>query len=369
VRDVTRSAEGADLYVASARRDDAGWAIRLDRVSLAGTPTKLGSIDLGRVERPNGRILRALVVRATPHNQLVRVTVRFADRTSNELHWQEAAWLVEVGSLAADSSGGLASPLQEVPRPGADPARCDSEAWATEATYVVLCRETIGEALVPMAHLQPIDGNDRVVQVGEPVGRDDLAWLVDAGAGRIYRWSRFSHVIAELDARSGDVVERIIDPGRTGFGGVTADSARPAARATRTNWAQLASAADVPNERLAGSIDGTLVYAVGVQAGAGTGVSGPLLASTGIWVFDAQSLGIVGHWPAAAMYDQIATAPDGRYIFAVGLEGMTAAGLLADWDSSLVIHDAGDGRVVEQIGHLVGDEGYFVGLLVPGPVP
>jgi hypothetical protein len=48
---------------------------------------------------------------------------------------------------------------------------------------------------------------------------------------------------------------------------------------------------------------------------------------------------------------------------------MTADGLLADWDSSLVIHDARNGRVVEQIGHLVGDEGFFVDLLVPGPVP
>src|SRR4029077_12109176 len=112
-----------------------------------------------------------------------------------------------------------------------------------------------------------------------------------------------------------------------------------------------------------------LLYAVGAQAGIGTGRTGPLLASTGIWAFDAQTLGLVAHWTAAAMYDQVGVSPDGRYVLAVGLEGMTADGRLADWDSSLVIHDVRDGRAVEQIGHLVGDEGFFVDLLAPGPAP
>jgi len=372
LRDVTRSTDGRDLFVASARRDATGWMIGLDRVSLVGTPAKLDSTDLGHVNRATGgTLINAPVVRAAPFDRIVRVTVRFADRTADGSPpaWREQAWDVPVDGPPGSAGAGLGTATTAGPRPGLDPDRCDSEAWATPDTYVVLCRDTIGESLVPIAHVEPLTERTRTVQVGEPIGRDDLDWLVDAGAGKVYRWSRFSHVIAALDVTSGDVVERIIEPGSSGLAGVGTDTSRPPGRDARALWAQLASAADVPRERLAGSVDGTLLYAVGVQAGAGTGVSGPLLASTGIWAFDTQTLGIVGHWPAVAMYDQVATSPDGRSVLAVGLEGMTADGLLADWDSSLVIHDAGDGHAVEQIGHLVGDEGFFVDLLAPGPAP
>jgi hypothetical protein len=311
------------------------------------------------------------LVRVTPDDRLARVTIRFADRSADGAvpAWQEQVWDVPIGAVTLEPAGGMGRPEAVGPQPGRDPDRCDSEAWATATIYVVLCRETIGEALVPMAHLEPIGEPTRAVQVGNPIGRDDLDWLVDAGAGRVYRWSRFSHVIAELNAATGDVIVRTIDPGLTGLAGVSADTARPETRSSRAAWAQLTSAADVPKDRLAGSVDGTLVYAVGVTSGAGNGVSGPLLASTGIWAFDAETLGLVAHVPAMAMYDQVATSPDGRYVLAVGLEGMTPDGRLADWDSSLVIHDASDGRVVEQIGHLVGDEGFFVDLLAPGPAP
>lgn len=367
VRDVTRSADGADLYVASARRDEAGWAIRLDGISLRGTPVEVGSIDLGRVDRAvSGTLLATPVVRVSPDGGRVRVTIRSADRSPDGAApvWQERLWDVPVRApLVAPESLGTAVAIG--PRPGLDPDRCDSEAWVSATTYVVLCRDTIGESLVPMAHLEPIDGPTKSIQVGDPIGRDDLDWLVDASAGRVYRWSRFSHVVAELDARTGNVTVRSIEPGLTG----QVDSARPEARHGRATWAQLTSAADVPKNRLAGSIDGTLLYAVGVTPGTGAGVSGPLLASTGIWAFDTETLGLVAHWPAAAMYDQVATSPDGRSVLAVGLEGMTPDGTLADWDSSLVIHDAQDGHVVEQMGHLVGDEGFFVDLLAPGPAP
>lgn len=364
-RDVARSPEGTDFYLASAIRDEAGSALRLDRISTVGVPTLVASLDLGRIDGSgSGFVAPSPVVRVSPDGRLVRVAARFANRAPSgaPVVWQEVVWLVPV-------SAGLGAATSVGPQAAPDPDRCDSEASATATTYVVLCRETIGESLVPMAHLQPVGEPERAVQVGDAVGRDDLAWIVDASAGKVYRWSRFSHVIAELDVRSGDVVERAVDPGLNGLAGVTADTAWPAARSGRAIWASLSSADNVPRERLAGSIDGSIVYAVGVRAGQGTGVSGPLLASTGIWAFDTQTLGIAGHWPAAAMYDQLATSPDGRYVFAVGLEGMTADGLLADWDSSLVIHDARNGRVVEQIGHLVGDEGFFVDLLVPGPVP
>ncbi|HEX8025551.1 MAG TPA: hypothetical protein VF484_05030, partial [Candidatus Limnocylindrales bacterium] len=153
-------------------------------------------------------------------------------------------------------------------------------------------------------------------------------------------------------------------------GAAKPDSTTPAPRPGRADWQPLVSAESAGTSRLAGSIDGSLLYAIGATgSNDGAGPSGPLYASTGVFVFDAASLGLVAHWPAAAMYDQVGVSPDGREVFAVGLAGMTQDGRIADWPATLTVHDAADGHPIEQLSQLGGDEGFFVDLLAPGPVP
>src|SRR5204863_10164710 len=121
--------------------------------------------------------------------------------------------------------------------------------------------------------------------------------------------------------------------------------------------------------RLVGSRAGSLLYAVGMRSTAGELSSGPLQASTGIWVFDANTLALLARWSAAAMYDEIGLRPDGRFVLAAGLEGVTAHGRVADWASSLTFHEAKRGSVAEQIGDIVGPDGFPVTFLVPGRIP
>jgi hypothetical protein len=373
VRDAVRSTDGTGIYVASAVRNQDGWAIRLDRIPLPARVDGVATIDLGLVASTDGHLdIRPPVVRVSPDGRWARVAIRYTarDPSVTEVRWQEQAWLVPTSNEPNRSFGGGSSIVRVIgPRPTQDPSRCNGEAWATSETYLRLCQETSGESLVPVAHIENLDGSSSEVDVGEPVGRDDLDWLLDADAGVVYRWSRFSHVIARLDVRTLEV--RAVDLSQFGE---RLESIRPnaepsRARAGRAVWMPLQAADGFERTRLAGSFDGSLLYAIGMRAGTGTRPSGPLLASTGIWVFDAATLGLVGHWQAAAMYDEVGLTPDGRFVLATGAEGMNAEGLLADWSSSLSIHDVEDGKLVEQIGRLFGDTGFFVQLLVPGPVP
>ena len=371
LRDVAVAPNRDALYMAAAVRDADGWAVSLDTIDvdrLADADAGFSSLELGRVTTPaTGAIMGDPTVRVSPEGRRIRVSVHYAPRRSidPEAPWTEQVWLV-------DLEGGGAPTVRQLPdRSSDDPGRCDGEAWATNTQYVVLCRETVGDSRVPEARVEDIDGSVVMHQVGDAIGRDDLDWLVDSAAGVVYRWSRFSHVLARLDVRTGNVVSRALGGSADEINAVQpAGGPRPETPADRrATWAQLTPASSLGHPRLVGSRDGSLLYAIGMRSTAGDLSSGPLQASTGVWVFEAQTLAVLARWPAAAMYDEIGLTPDGRYVLAAGLEGVTADGSVADWASSLAFHDVIDGSLAEQVGDIVGPEGFPVTFLVPGRIP
>ena len=369
-RDAVRSPDGRYVYVAVAIRDVAGWSIRLDQIDVTGRSRVANSVEVGRVElSAEGTTLFEPVVRVSPDGASVRIAVPFLDRAAlGQTVWpRQSVWIVRppVG-LGPGVAGATISEVQDrLPLVQPD---CQAQGWVTASIYATLCERTVDDRHVPIATLEHVDGTGTEVQVGDPVGTTDLEWLVDGTAGVIYRWSPFSHIVARLDAASGEVTQRtdlIQSPAAA-----KPDTDVPPPRPGRADWQPLVSAEAAATTRLAGSVDGSLLYAIGETGSIdGAGPSGPLYASTGIFVFDAASLGLVAHWKANAMYGQIGVSPDGRDVLAVGLEGMTTDGGVADWPASLTFHDATDGHVVEQLSQLAGDEGFFVDLLAPGPVP
>jgi len=369
-RDAARSADGRYLYVAAAIRDVAGWTVQLDQVDLIGTPRLLDAIELGRIGlSAEGTTLFEPVVRVAPDGRTVRVAVPFLDRAAlGQTVWpRESVWLVRPSFGLPSETGGAAISQIEDRIPVVQPD-CQAQAWVSADVYARLCEQTASDRHIPIAMLDRLDGTWASVQVGDPVGTNDLEWLVDGSTGVVYRWSPFSHVLARLDVATGEVTQRV----DLGLAPAAAqpDTAVPTPRSGRAAWQPIVSAESAATARLTGSIDGSLLYAIGATGSIdGAGPSGPLYASTGIFVFDAASLGLVAHWPAAAMYDQIGVSPDGRDVLAVGLEGMTQDGRIADWPATLTIHDAADGHPIEQLSQLGGDEGFFVDLLAPGPVP
>ena len=107
------------------------------------------------------------------------------------------------------------------------------------------------------------------------------------------------------------------------------------------------------------SADGTRIYALGVNPPNGEETVG----STGIYVFDADSLEQVGHWAPTADFASLAISPDGEHVYAAGQPGVDAAGNVSDHESSITVFDTADGSINLIAGRLGTTPLYF-----PGPI-
>jgi hypothetical protein len=112
-----------------------------------------------------------------------------------------------------------------------------------------------------------------------------------------------------------------------------------------TTWSYGRPATDTPRERtLVGSPDGRLLFAIGRGSDPDS--------SSGIWVFDTQTLQLLERWPALASYESVSLLEDGRWLAAIARPAVTASGGPADWGTSVTIHDTTTGRPVLRIGDL-----------------
>ena len=88
------------------------------------------------------------------------------------------------------------------------------------------------------------------------------------------------------------------------------------------------------------SPDGRRLYALGL--GAGFGVAG---RSTGVWVFDAETLELVDHWQPRAFLTSLAVSADGRFVYAAGAPGFDLEGHENPWPASVTVYDAANGAI------------------------
>jgi hypothetical protein len=98
------------------------------------------------------------------------------------------------------------------------------------------------------------------------------------------------------------------------------------------------------------SPDGQRLYAIGLTGGAG-----PAGASTGVWVFDAQTLNLVGHWEPRAFLTSLALSADGRFMYAAGAAGFDLEGRENPWPASVTVYDATTGEIQVLYGAVAGD--------------
>jgi hypothetical protein len=176
---------------------------------------------------------------------------------------------------------------------------------------------------------------DLVLRPSETVNSVLPLIAVDRGRRAILSWDPVRHSLSQLSVDDGTLVTR--DVARS----MLPDQGPASARAY--------FGAD---PGLVLSPDGQRLYALGFALGANVNGGG---MPTGVWVFDAESLNLVDHWPPTAMLNSLAVSADGRFVYAAGANGFDVDGNEALWPASVTIHDAFSGEVQVIYGAVTSD--------------
>ncbi len=88
------------------------------------------------------------------------------------------------------------------------------------------------------------------------------------------------------------------------------------------------------------SPDGLRLYALGIRSSGGESDR-----STGVWVFDADTLALLDHWEPRALLMSLAVSTDGRFVYAAGASGLDVEGRQNPWPASVTVYDAISGEI------------------------
>jgi DNA-binding beta-propeller fold protein YncE len=155
-------------------------------------------------------------------------------------------------------------------------------------------------------------------------GGSIAAIVVDRARRAVYLWDPFRHLVSRVD----------VDDGRLHEGAVI-ESMLPGDRvSSNRSWIGV-------DPGLMASPDGTRIYALGLAA-----ATRDVSPSTGVWVFDAETLALLDHWEPRALLTSLAVSDDGRFVYAVGaaehdVDGNRNPG----WQASVTAYDATTGEI------------------------
>lgn len=387
--DATVSRDGRWLWVARSVHLAGAWHVSLDRVDLAelsvASSREIRVIPVGRsgLSHPSaeGWLVSVSatvrpVIRASPDGSRLSLTITETPVPGT------AVGLLQQERLELDGSLSQTLPIDIVfPVGSASDLACDASraAWATSRHFLTMCShpEPNGD-IQPFVRIENPDDMTRDVAVGPliPAGDqtlDDSSWLLDVHRGVLYRWSYLHHTFTVLDVAT--------------RAGTTAKFESGGRRLTGADWPALDPAdgllawsglegGRVPNSatlRLAGSADGTVLYAFGWVPI--TGTDGRSFLGSSVWVIDPRTTDLLGRWDAPGPIDQLALAPRGipfksaftliEFVTPKPAPGTGAA--FAAWTTQIWFVDDRTGTPLEVLGEIRGP-GYASPTLLPPAV-
>ncbi|MDO8484262.1 MAG: hypothetical protein Q7S35_04890 [Candidatus Limnocylindrales bacterium] len=337
------SLDGRFAYLARAIRSATKWQIGLDVIDL-GKAAIVDMVDLisaPQSDRSEVSAVERPTLRIAPDGRHVLVMSTIEQETSfGAPSSARHAWIV---GLDGPTLGRVvvANAIANTPRED-----CSWIAFVAPAIIAKGCRYPTSDLLASFEiRRYDLAGRELGPAVDGPSEPDADEPLIDVVDGVVYAWDPVGHMLLAADlVRGGWRSAGSAPSDRDNPGEVLTVGQRPPP-GPPTTWSDGRPATDGPRARaLVGSPDGRLLFAIGTGSDPGS--------SSGIWVFDTQTLQLLERWPALASYESVTLFEDGRWLAAIGRPRETATGGPADWGTSITIHDTTTGRPVLRIGDL-----------------
>jgi hypothetical protein len=325
-----------ELHVVDARTGELLASTVVDTFPVALEEPQRGASPSPRIEggTPDGIYAWAIQVAVAPDGGHAFVTVARSEVRGDQWTGRNLEWLVPiVDDRAADPS-----PLSQEARLAVE-RWCVGRAAFLDADLIVqLCGPPPGpsEASFWSVRRVTVDGRslgDLPVGAAQTDGGSVAATIVDRGRRSVVMWDPFRHLVSRVDVDDGRVHE-----------GVVSESLLPGDRSPGgRGWIGV-------EPGIVASVDGTRLYALGLSTG-----PSDVGTSTGVWVFDAETLELLDHWEPRALLTSLAVSADGRFVYASGAAGYDVDGRQnSRWPASVTVYDATTGEIVVLYGS-VGD--------------
>ena len=340
------SDDGRFAFLGWSVRDGADWKAGLDIVDIASgavvttAPLPVVTPDV-KTDRPIIRVAPAATLSPDGSTILVSSFWYVDDPTtgappSGTDHWTSSFDGTKVGRLSAAGSTS-AGPCGEF-----------SQGLVDDDLYYVLCYNASGQILFERIGRDGTAAGDPVML--ENSGGTDGGNLTVRVGDRLYVWGPITRTLGRIDLKTG-TIETASAPAAA----VEDDSFGGLAGLGRDLGAWLAPSAAAKtflDPGIVASPDGKRIYAIGVTGSSDPGPGG----STGIYVFDATTLAVLGHWQPTADFTSIAVSADGQFVYAAAPGGVDAAGRASRNGASVTVFDTSDGSVRLIAGKLGGTE-------------
>jgi hypothetical protein len=286
------------------------------------TPTPTPASGAGRAPS-DGVYVWANTVAMTADGRTAFASVNYSEVQNENWSNQLREWMVPL------RSGGAAIPLAEDARFVGDGWCFPRPAFIDDALLVEICSPpTQGRFYVRGLRL---DGTaPKPIPIGPPPTDGYIPTpLIDGASRQAFVWYPGQHRMTRINVENGqkmvaDVPDSMLPEGRGPANGGYAGG----------------------EPLLALSPDGRRVYALGTTGGQDIG------ASSGVWVFDAETMELLDRWEPRALLNAITVSRDGQFVYVAGAPDYDPNGRFSSWQASLTVYDALTGEIQVIHGHL-----------------
>lgn len=291
-------------------------------VDLAGATSSASARPAGTT--PDGIYAWANALTVSPDGRTAFVSVNASevrgDSWTNGMH----EWMVPIRNGKPRS----ARPLSADARLGPDSWCLGWPTFVDPTLLVRVCYRGPGQSPAGDAVVQRVttagESFDDLV-IGQPLSDtgQPATTTIDRARRAVFIWNPQLHALARVGIDDGQVLAGQVPDSQVPGGRSPGDGRYPGVE-----------------PGLALSPDGQRLYALGI--GPASGRAG---ASTGVWVFDPDTLGVLDHWAPRALLTSLAVSADGRFVYAAGASGLDVDGHENPWPASVTVYDAVTGEI------------------------